>query len=44
MYMSMGDLERRYVAVLNDKRGDITNRDVMSTTVIRKNNLEEEDR
>lgn len=43
-YMAMRDLERRYVAVLNDKRGDITNRDVMSTTVIRKNNLEEEDR
>ena len=40
----MRDLERRYVAVLNDKRGDITNRDVMSTTVIRKNNLEEENR
>lgn len=43
-YMAMRDLERRYVAVLNDKRGDITNRDVMSTTVIRKNNLEEENR
>ena len=43
-YMAMRDLARRYVAVLNDKRGDITNRDVMSTTVIRKNNLEEENR